>query len=154
MAARDIMPWISPRGGTYEVRWGPLFATAEVFFEGEPVNTDPAGAGTYLEPPDDQSEWVLADMDTVGNVCGIAAAGPGAANINPQTGNTYVVGDAIPYWPADQGTLFITRHFSAAGDTTTAVVPAQTDVGEIYQINNSATAGIGLLGWGLEQDPG
>jgi hypothetical protein len=108
MAARDIMPWISPLGGTYD--------------------TD-ADAGLLI---------------------GIAAAGPGAGNIDPATGAAYATGANIPYWPINQGTLFITSNFFAAGAAADAT-PALTDIGEPYQITYNTTA---TIGWGVEQTAG
>jgi len=89
MAARDIMPWISPLGGTYEVRWGTMTAS-EVFEAGEPVMV--VAAGTLTEPPDDATQFVVTDItsDTAaGMTCGIAAYGPGAGNIDPATGAAF-----------------------------------------------------------------
>jgi hypothetical protein len=142
------MPWISPRGGTYEVRWGSMTAS-EVFEIGEPVGV--VDAGTLTEPPDDATEWLLADQDAVGNIVGIAAFGPGGGNINPATGAAFASLDDVAFWPADQGTLFITDNMFAAA-AGSAVAPAQTDVGEIYQITYSTTAGI--IGWGIERTAG
>jgi hypothetical protein len=115
--------------------------------------------------PDDTTEFLLADIDTVGNAAGIAAMSIGvddgdgttsitatAGNplpINPETGVAYAVNDTVYYWPADQGTLFITRNFHDTA-TTAAVVPLVTDIGEIYLMSSSATAAAGL-GFGLEQ---
>lgn len=151
MAARDIMPWISPLGGTYEVRWGTMTAS-EVFEAGEPVMI--VDAGTLTEPPDDATQWLVADLTGTGtNImgAGIAAYGPGAGNIDPATGAAFATGADIPFWPINQGTLFITDNFFAAG-AAAAATPAQTDVGESYQITYSTTAGI--IGWGVEQTQG
>jgi len=142
MAARDIMPWISPRGGTNEVRWGSMTAS-EVFEIGEPIGV--VDAGTLTEPPDDATQVIVGDFDE-GLEGGIAAAGPGAGNIDPATGSAYAAGARIPYWPWGQGTLFITKNFYAAGGATN-VAPAQTDVGEPYQL----VYGAGNSAWGLER---
>jgi hypothetical protein len=158
MPVGDIMPFISPLGGTYEIRYGSMTAS-QAWLQGHPVGV--VNAGTVTQAPNDQSEYTLGDMDTVGNICGIAAWSVGtddgdgtttAGNINPKTGVAYATGDEVAFWPADQGILFITDNFHDNA-TTAAVVPAQTDVGEIYQISSSVTAAAGL-GWGLEQVAG
>ena len=158
MPAGDIMPYISPLGGSYEVRYGPMDAS-QAWLLGHPVGV--ADTGEVLQAPNDQSEFVLADIDTVGNICGIACYSVGtddgdgtttAGAINPKTGVAFATGDEVAFWPADQGTLFITSNFHDDA-TTSAVTPAQTDVGEIYQISSSVTAAAGL-GWGLEQVAG
>jgi len=142
MASRDIMPWISPLGGTYEVRWGSMTA-GEVFEVGEPIGV--VDAGTLTEPAGATASVVVGDFD--GGTGGIAAYGPGAGNIDPATGAAMATGASVPFWPFGQGTQFITDNFFATGDTTTAVVPAQTDVGEHYKMNQAAAA----TAWGLEQ---
>jgi hypothetical protein len=129
---------------------------SEVFDVGEPVGFDPGGNGTLEEPPDDADSWKLADHEP-GHSVGIAAWGPAggaqtndrAAATNPKTGAVYAVNDEIGYWPADQGTLFITDNFfaSAAGS---AVAPAVTDIGQSYMITY-ATFGTPDAGWGVEQ---
>ena len=153
MAARDIMPWIDTHGGVATVRWGQM--TASEFFDiGEPVAV--VAAGTLTEPPDDATEFILADAAD-GFELGIAAWGPAggaqtndaAAHINPATGMAYTTGDDLPYWPADEGTLFITQNLFAAG-AGSAVTPAQTDIGNAYQMSY-ATFGTPDTGWGLEQ---
>lgn len=142
MGARDIMPWTSPHGGTNTVRWG-TFTAAEVFEVGEPVNV--VAAGTLTEPPDDATQWILTDGG--GNVeAGIAAWGPGAGNLNPHTGIAYATGDVIPYWPINQGTVFITQNFNVAGGAT-AVAPALTDIGNPFQISFGAAGS----NWGIER---
>lgn len=154
MAVFDIMPFISPLGGTYEVRVAGMTAS-EVFDTGEPVGI--VDAGTLTEPPDDATQWILADQDTVGNRVGIACFGPAggaqtndrAAWTNPATKAAYASGDDIAYWPADQGTLFITSNFFAAA-AGSAVAPAITDIGEPYQITYG-TFGTPDAGWGVEQ---
>jgi hypothetical protein len=144
MPARDIMPWKSPLGGTYEVRWGAMTA-GEDFEIGEPIGL--VDAGTLTEPPQDTTEVLHADFDA-GHCVGIACFGPGAGNINPMTGVAFATGDMIAYWPIDQGTLFITSNFhSDAGAA--AVVPALTDVGESYELDYATAAA--PIGWGLDQ---
>lgn len=145
MAARDIMPFKSAHGGTVTVRWGQMTAS-EVFEIGEPVNV--VAAGTLTEPPDDNTQWILTDGG--GNVeAGIAAWGPGAGNINPETGVAYATADNIPYWPINEGTLFITQNFTVAGGAT-AVAPALTDIGNPFQISYGAAASK----WGIERTAG
>jgi hypothetical protein len=84
--------------------------------------------------------------------CGIACAGPGAGNINPATGIAYAVNDTIAYWPANEGTLFITDNVFAAG-AGAASAPLVTDIGESYQITYSTTAAA-PIGWGVEKTAG
>jgi hypothetical protein len=122
---------------------------AQTFLAGEPINV--VTAGTLTEAPVDNTPWAIADFTTAGVQSlegGIACFGPGAGLINPMTGVAFTTGDAIAYYPINQGTLFITDNFFADG-TATVVVPAITDIGESYEIGASTTAGI--LGWGLEQ---
>ena len=157
MAARDIMPFKSPLGGTYEVRVAGMTAS-EVFDIGEPVVI--VDGGTLTEPPDDATQWILTDGEDGGTSVGIACYGPaggaqtndrGAAT-NPKTGAAYAVNDEIAYWPASQGTLFITRNFYAAG-AGSSVAPLVTDIGERYQIAYG-TFGTPDAGWGVEQTAG
>lgn len=146
MAKFDIMPYISPRGGTHEVRYGSMTAS-ETFEVGEPVGI--VDAGTITEPPDDGTQFIVTDVDDPnGGTWGIAAFGPGASNIDPKTGVAFAALAEIGYWPGNQGTLFITRNFWGAGAAGTAVVPLQTDVGESYQLSE------GGAGWGVEQTAG
>ena len=147
MAARDIMPWISPRGGTHEVRWGTMNAS-ETFEVGEPVGVN--DDGEIFEFPVDNTEIIVGDPDGV--VGGIAAYGPGASNIDPTTGAAFATSARIPYWPWGQGTLFITSNFYAVTTPSTRVTPLQTDVGENYMIVASTTAAI--AGWGIQQEAG
>jgi len=157
MAVMDIMPWVSPLGGTYEVRWGPVTAS-QVFDTGEPVNV--VTAGTITEAPQDTTEWVTADFTTAGTAAlqgGIAVMGPAggaqtndrSAALNPATGVAYATNDDVAYWPINQGILFITENFWAAG-AGSAATPVQTDIGENYQISH-ATFGTPDAGWGVEQ---
>ena len=159
MPIDDIRPFVSPLGGTFEVRYGSLEGATQAWLRGHPVGID--NNGVVVEAPNDQTEYVLGDMDTVGNICGIACWSVGtddgdgtttAGNINSKTGIAYAAGDEVAFYPADQGNLFITGNFHDNA-TTAAVVPLQTDVGEIYQISSSITAAAGY-GWGLEQVAG
>lgn len=148
MPARDIMPFKSPLAGTYEIRYGSMNAS-ETFEIGELVfvNDD----GEIEEHPQDDTQAIVADQDS-GQQCGISAYGPGASNQHPSTGTTYATGDAIGYWPANQGTIFITDNFFAAG-AGSAVAPVAGDIGEAYQITY-AQFGTPDAGWGVEQTAG
>ena len=149
MPSRDIMPYVSPLGGTYETRHGSMTA-AQAFAAGEPVAV--VDAGTLTEPDQDNTEIIITDIDSAG-FGGIACYGPGEIDIDPKTGAAFATGAQIPYWPWGQGILFITSNFWATGGSATAVTPLQTDVGEAYQMTY-ATAGAPVLGWGLEQTAG
>lgn len=147
MAYGDIMPVVSPLGGTYEVRWG-IMAASETFECGEPVGV---AAGVVTEAPDDGTEWELGDESGTGLIAGIAAAGPGdGTNINPATGIAYATGDDIPYWPADQGNLFMTEYFWAAGAAGYAT-PDAGNIGVIYEITYGTDAVGGESHWGVEE---
>ncbi len=161
MPAFDIMPWVSPLGGTVEVRYAPMTAS-QTYLLGQPVGI--VDAGTLTQAPNDGTQWVLGDMDTVGNICGIAAFGVGGddgdgttstvnAPTNPKTNAVFATNDEVAYWPADQGNLFITNNMHDTA-TSAAVVPVQTDVGEIYMISSSLTAGVHGFGFGIEQTAG
>ena len=146
MAKMDIRPFTGPLGGTHTVRWGSMTA-GEVFEMGEPVMV--VNAGTVSEPVGATTTWTIGEFTSAGESCegGIACFGPGATNINPATGIAFATGDDVAFWPINEGNLFITDNFFATGDTTTAVVPAQTDVGEGYRMNQAAAA----TAWGIEQ---
>ena len=146
MAARDIMPFRSAHGGAYAVRWAPM-GDGETFEIGEPVGLD--NDGTLIEMPIDESPVVPGDADT-GLQMGIACFGPGAGNINPQTGVAFAENDMVAYWPVNRGIIFMSNNFMNTG-MTAAVVPLHTDVGESYQISYSTAAPIG---WGVEQTAG
>jgi hypothetical protein len=146
MAARDIMPWFGRGGTSPSTRWGQMTAS-EVFEIGEPVAI--VDAGTLTEPPDDATQFIITDIDG-GLEAGIACFGPGAGNINPVTGVAFATGDDIAYWPINDGTVFITQNFFAAG-AGSDVAPVQTDVGEPYQVAYNTTA---TIGWGVEQTAG
>lgn len=148
MAAYDIMPVYAANGTSPVVRWGSMTAS-EAFVVGEPVAI--VDAGTLTEPPDDASQWIITDIDG-GLEAGIACFGPGDGTlINPKTGIAFATGDDIAYWPINEGIVFITDNFFAAG-AAAAATPAQTDVGEPYQVTYSTTSGI--VGWGVEQTAG
>lgn len=141
MAARDIMPWRSVLGGTYRVKWAPMTAS-EVFETGEPVGV--VAAGTLTEPVGATTSVVVGDFEN--GLGGIAVIGPGAGNINPATGDAFATGDDVAYWPFGDGNEFITDNAFATGDTTTAHVPVQADVGTHYKMNQAAAA----TAWGIE----
>lgn len=149
MAAYDIMPFKSFNGGTITVKTG-IMATGEVFEVGEPVES--LDDGTMNEPTDDLGQWTVAQFtSTMANSAlqgGIACYGPGAGNLNPQTGVAYAANDEISYWPINEGTIFITSNMRVAGGAADAA-PVQSDVGEAYQVSYNTTAG--QLGWGLER---
>jgi hypothetical protein len=120
---------------------------SETFEMGEPVNMLTAGT---IEEAATAAGWTTANFTsggtkTAGMLGGIACHGPGAGNLHPDTGVAYATNDRIDYWPLNQGTHFITSTFYATGDTSTAVTPATTDVGEAYQVTSDGTT------WGLEQ---
>lgn len=141
MSARDIMPWTSPSGGSVELRYGPMDAS-EVFEVGEPVFV--GNTGEIAEFPDDGTEALIADLDS-GLQMGIAAFGPGAGNIDPRTGSAFATGAEVAYWVVSPNQQWITPNFWATGAAGTAATPAQTDVGEAYQLSE------GGAGWGVEQ---
>jgi len=143
MAARDILPVMDPNGGTPVPRWNQMTAS-EVFEIGEPVAV--VNAGTLTEPPDDATQFIVTDIDG-GTEAGIACFGPGAGNINPVTGAAFAALDDIAYWPFGEGTIYKTSNVFAAG-AGSDVAPAQTDVGEPYQMSYNTTA---TIGWGFEQ---
>ncbi|MCP4113854.1 MAG: hypothetical protein GY737_00335 [Desulfobacteraceae bacterium] len=144
MAKFDIMPFKSPLGGTYETRVGGMTAS-ETFELGEPVML--VNAGTLTEPIDDGTPWPIAEADSGGEI-GIACFGPGHnSNTNPKTNAAFASDDEIAYWPANQGTIFITKNFYS--DATTAASPALTDIGESYEITSATVATV--ENWGVVQ---
>jgi hypothetical protein len=168
MPSGDIMPFKSPLGGTHEVRHVGMTAS-QTFLRGHPVGV--VDAGTLTGAPSDTTEWLLNDTsDGIGHVAMLGIAcwsvgvddGDGTVSStartgfplpqNPETKAAYTTNDTVAFWPADQGVLFITKNFHDTA-TTAAVVPAVTDIGEIYQMSTSETAAAGL-GWGLEQTAG
>lgn len=168
MPSGDIMPFKSPLGGTYEVRHAGMTAS-QVYLRGHPVGV--VDGGTLTGAPSDTSTWLLDDTsDGLGHVAmlGISCWGVGVDDgdgtvsstardgfprpINPETRNAYTTNDTVAFWPADQGTLFITRNFHDTA-TTAAVVPLVTDIGEVYQMSSSETAAVGF-GWGVSQTAG
>jgi hypothetical protein len=148
MAARDFMPFKSPLGGTYEVRHAGMTASG-TFDVGEPLVI--VTAGTLTEPS--ATGWVLTDFSTTSAASvegGIACFGPGAGNINPETGVAYTTNDTIAYWPINQGILFITRiaaNFRATGASAAGATaaPLVTDIGESYEMSSNGT------NWAIER---
>lgn len=127
MAARDFMPFITGSGGP-RVRYGRLNAS-ESFREGEMVfiNND----GEIAEGPADDSVLTLADLDS-GYLGGVAAMDGDTARTDGFARST---GDLISYYPWNDGTLFITKNYVSAADTT--AVPPGSIVGESFQIHGS-----------------
>lgn len=147
-ATRSIMPFSSPRGGTYEIRYGPMNAS-EVFEVGDLVFIN--DEGEVEEFTDGTVEATNSEIDSALTM-GVAAFGPGASNKNPKTGTTYATGDSIGYWPANQGTIFITKntYASAGASLDVAVV---TDIGESFQIVYATYNTNGVdTGWGVDID--
>lgn len=150
MASRDIMPFSSARGGHISVRWAAMTVGA-TFGAGEVVAI--IDAGTLSEAPQDDTQFIIGSTDVdSARICGIAAFGPGTVDLDPMTGTNFATGAMIAYYPADEGNLFITDNFFAAG-AGSAVAPALTDIGESYQITY-ATFGTPDAGWGVEQTAG
>jgi hypothetical protein len=91
---------------------------SETFGVGEPVavNAD----GELTESADDP-----VDAD----IMGIAMAGPGGVDLNPETGNAYTTGDMIPVAIPDQNTYFICSNFATDGAGTQAA-PAVANLGD------------------------
>lgn len=156
MAARSIMPFKSAHGGTETVRWGQM-TNGEDFEIGEPIAI--VDAGTFTEPPQDTTEFLIADA--IGpDSAGIAAWGPAGGNQtndaathkNPETGVAYTALDNIPYWPFNEGILFITKNFWTAA-AAALDVPDLTDIGNDYQLTYG-TFGTPDAGWGVAVDAG
>jgi len=103
-------------------------------------------AGTLSECTQDDTQLIIADFDS-GLIAGVAAMDGDTTRTD---GHARSTGDLISYYPVNDGTLFITQNFVAAGDPDTAVIPAGTDVGESYQV-------VGVNGdgsWAIEQTAG
>lgn len=149
MAAYDFMPFKSPLGGTYEVRHAGV-TTAQTFEVGEPIVI--VDNGTITEAT--ANGWILTDFtSTTASAVdgGIACWGPGAGNLNPETGIAYVVNDSVAYWPINQGILFITRlavNFRATGAAAAgaARAPVVTDIGESYLMSSNG------VNWAITTD--
>jgi hypothetical protein len=144
MAARDFMPFRSAHGGTETVKYAGLTA-AQTFDVGEPVCV--VAAGTVTEAT--AAGWDADQMD-IGLQGGIACNGPGAGNLNPETGIAYAAGDTIAFWPINEGTLFITgaaTNFRATGASAAGAVtaPVIADIGNSYEMSSDGT------NWVVEQ---
>jgi len=132
MAARDFMPFITGSGGPV-VRYGRLNAS-ETFREGEMVfaNND----GEIAELPVDDSVVIVGDMES-SQLAGVAAMDgdttrtDGFARVGDGTSKSAMVS----YYPINQGTLFITKNYVSAADTT--AIPPGTIVGESFQVHGS-----------------
>lgn len=159
MPQGDIMPFKSPLGGTYEVRHGGMTA-GQSWLMGHIVGF--VDGGTVTGGPSDTTELLLNDIsDDEGHIAMVGIAchavgqddGDGTVStggaINPETGLVYATNDTVSFWPADQGTLFITANIHDTA-TTAAVVPVVTDINENYLLSTSETAAAGY-GWGIEQ---
>ena len=132
MAEFDVMPFDGPNGAHPRVQWGRMTAS-EVFFAGEPVAQ--VAAGTITE---------MVTQDTGAGLLGIAVNGPGASEIDPNTGTTYATGAQIGVYIPDSNTHFITRNWSEAGTTFTDTAPVIARIGQ--------EAGLILISgsWGLD----
>ena len=168
MPSGDIMPFKSPLGGTYEVRWAGMTASSK-WLRGQPVGLD--GAGRLTSPADAVTQVLINNFgdgdatDTSATGLGISCQSVGVDDgdgtrsltartgfplpINPETGAAYGTNAAVAWWPAGQGTLFITKNFHDAA-TTAAVVPVISDIGQQYTLSASVTVAAGL-GFGVEQ---
>ena len=142
MAARDIMPWTGPNGGTPLVQEfsGNFVADSETFETGEPVYVDQSG---------DISE--SADLPTVGTdvPTGIAVYGPGSSNITWETGAAFTNASSfVQVWIPTPEQQWITPNFSSAGSAFDDVAPLIGDVGmeiALKKVTND---------WGISISPG
>jgi hypothetical protein len=142
MSARDFMPFITGSGGP-RIRYAPLTASS-TFLEGEMVAV--VDAGTLSELTQNDGQITLSEADSA-LFFGVAAMDGGTTRTDGFARST---GDLISYYPVNDGTLFITKNFVGAGTPDTAAIPADSDVGESYQI-----AGINANGtWAIEQTAG
>ncbi len=149
MARGDITPFHSEHGGHNSIRWGEMTAS-EVFEGGEPIMV--VDAGTLTEPTDNAAQWVVSEFSATGTSAlsgGIAVFGPGAGNIDPETGLAFATGGAVAFYPINEGNLFFTGNFYAAGGGS-VLAPVLTDMGEAYQLVYG-TFGTPDAGWGIEQ---
>ena len=160
MGFLDILPARSILGGGLMVQHGALTA-AQTFVQGEPVVT--VAAGTISGVHANGAQFVLADIGSTGNQCGIACWGPGQAAtaeltrtrvmINPITGLAFATGDLIGYWPADVPGMLFKGQVLAAGGAAGAGIGLTTHKGELFQITYDAST-TPDLGWGVELTAG
>lgn len=107
MAARDIMPWRAPLGGTTKVETYHLLAD-EVFVEGEVVHLD-TGTGQLEEAADDPDITIHID----GGAVGVAAEpAQGMATDAAGTTNPDFADRGVWIFTLDQE--FVTPNFSVA----------------------------------------
>jgi hypothetical protein len=145
----DIWPFDSRGVGPVPFTAG--MTASEAFNAGEVVVV--VDAGTVTVAPEDTTQLLIADLDS-GMQGGIACYGPGDSTLNPKTGAAWASNDEVAFWPWDEGTLFITDNFLAAGAGALETGgPLLTDIGESYQISY-ATAGTPDIGWGVEKTAG
>jgi hypothetical protein len=132
MARYDIRPHDSPHGGHDRVAHFPLNA-AETFDAGEPVAVNDTGELT-------ESNNDPLDSDLMG----IAMIGPGAGNINPDTGVAFTTGDMIPVAIPSPHSYYRTQNWSTDGVTFNDIAPLATNIGD--------EAGLSLIGgeWGID----
>lgn len=160
MAYRDIQPFSSVLGGTYEARRVPMNAS-ETFEGGELIFVNVDGEAQTF--PKDGTEALIADIGAGSLQVGVAVNGPGQAAtaeiptarawIDPNTGNAYATGAGIHYWPSDQHNLFITRNVVAAGGAAAGAAPNGADRGVAFQITY-VSGTTPDLGWGIERTAG
>ncbi len=136
-------------GRNSEARWGRLNA-AETFEAGQLVGI--SNAGELTEFPQDGDEAKIADtaVDMVGNLGGISAEYAIDRALLPGATTSRGVDTTIAYFPWNADIQFRTNNFWTAGGAS-AVVPALTDVGEIYQVTFDNTL---TNTWGVEQTVG
>ncbi len=128
MPARDFWPLSAHSGGHHVVRYGKLNAS-ESFREGEMVFIN--GDGEIAELNNDDSKVIVGDMQT-SQMAGVAAMDGDTAR---NDGFARSTGDLISYWPINEGTLFITKNYISAADT--SAIPPGTIVGESFQVHGS-----------------
>lgn len=108
MAARDIMPWRAPLGGTTKVETYHLLA-AQTFLEGEVVRLD-SGTGQLEEAATNPDLTVHIDGGTVGVACD-----PAEGMATDAAGTTNAAFARRGAWIFTMDQEFITPNFSVAG---------------------------------------
>lgn len=163
MAAYDIVP-VDFRDATSKMLYARLTA-AEAFLPGELVFVN--AAGSLEEFADAGGQATLAQITGGGNVAGVAAqpgntvnAAPGgsarfAFTTYPSTlaSGLNATGDLVGFYPADEGIVFQTTQFHAAGGAGAAAIPAGADVGDMFQLSKP-NAGAQDNRWGIEETAG